>query len=91
MFRKAEMKRKPMGTLLLHLGSIYVSQFSGTFVGKIAESNLFQLDREYSARSKTQKMMFLSELKGSIYFVTSQKVIVDIRYIYWGDIIFKCE
>ena len=84
MFRKAENKRKPMGTLPLHLGSIFVSQFSGTFVGQIAESNLFQLDREYSARQKIQKLMFLSELKGSICFVTFQKVIVYIRYIYGG-------
>ena len=80
-----------MDTLPLHLGSIFVSQFSGTFVGQIAESNQFQLDREYSAHPKIQKNMFLSELKVSICFVTSQKVIVDIRYIYWGDMIFKCE
>ena len=70
------MKRKPMGTLLLHLGSIYVSQFSETFVGQIAQSNLFKHDREYSAHPKNQKMMFLSKLKGSICFVTFQKVIV---------------
>ena len=35
--------------------------------------------------------MFLSELKGSICFVTYQKVNVYIRYIYGGDMIFKCE
>ena len=80
-----------MGTLPLHLGSIYVSQFSGTFVGQIAESKLIQLDRDYSACPKNQKMMFLSNLKGAICFVTSQKVNVDIRYIYGGDMIFKCE
>ena len=80
-----------MGTLPLHLGSIFVSQFSGTFFGQIAESSLYQLYREYSARPKIQKIMFLSELKVSICFVTSQKVIFDIRYMYWGDIIFKCE
>ena len=79
-----------MGTLPFHLGFIFVSEFSGTFLGQIAESNWFQLDREYLARPKIKKMMFLSELKGSICFVTPQKVIVDIRYIYWGDIIFKC-
>ena len=78
-----------MGTLLLHLGSIYVSEFSGTFLGQIAESNLFQLDWEYSGRPEIQKMMFLSKLKGSICFVTSQKVIVYIEYIYGGDITFK--
>ena len=91
MFRKAETKSKPMDTLLSHLGSIFVSKFSRTFVGQIAESILFQLDREYLACPKNQKMIFLSELKGSICFVASQKVIVDIRYIYGGDIIFKCE
>ena len=91
MFRKAETKSKPMETLLFHLGSIFVSQFSGTFVDQIAESILFQLDRDYLACPKNQKMIFLSELKGSICFVASQKVIVDIRYIFWEDIIFKCE
>ena len=79
-----------MGTLLLHLGSIYVSQFSGTFNGQIAESNSFQLNRDYSARPNIHKMMFLSELKGPICFVTFQKVIVYVRYIYGGDVIFKC-
>ena len=86
MFRKAETMMKPMGTLPLHLGSIFVLQFSGTFFGQIAESNLFELDRKCPASPKMIKMMFLSELKGFICFVTSQKIIVDTRYTHGGDI-----